>query len=525
MEWLQARKTRPSLDVETLEDRRLLSWFGPVASNEFSAAHLPTPDAQPAPLVASTSPTSSSSSSNSALQNFTFGQTHQFSHSDSNSRVDSTGQTESASSTSSSASFVGPTMNGSSEWHHNDLANSSQVGSSSATDPGAFSTAWSDHWQGRSESGWGRWASSSSTDSSAASSTADSPSSSSSSSADSPSDSASAPPPPPLPRPMPAGSSTVSAMSTGSSNSNPGSAQNYAANQVGSGPGTFSARESDSSPGSGSVMTSAATTATPSPAFASRSSTEQTALVATFTAPSAASAFAPSGSLGVTAHPSNDFQATSRFDSAIPSMVSLGNAVAASASRGGSTEVPTTGLTGPVSGLVAVASGMDIYRINLAPTNPGLGVSPAPSGGLSGSQAPATSGSNSETSRRPGLVTEGPESGNWELDESRTVSSEEESDQVGSLPMPEPALAGLMRAMSPLDRDALEQAIERIFEPLDGLTSSIPELRGPVGLLLASLSAAATVVGVEVAIRLRRRRDEEGASGDDVRNLSTFPGI
>jgi hypothetical protein len=89
---------------------------------------------------------------------------------------------------------------------------------------------------------------------------------------------------------------------------------------------------------------------------------------------------------------------------------------------------------------------------------------------------------------------------------------------------PQPALADVIQSFLPIDRSAVDVAIDRFLEPFDGLASSMPELRGPMGLISASLAAAATVVAVEVAIRLRRARENE-LGADDFESAATFPGI
>jgi hypothetical protein len=87
----------------------------------------------------------------------------------------------------------------------------------------------------------------------------------------------------------------------------------------------------------------------------------------------------------------------------------------------------------------------------------------------------------------------------------------------------EPQLAGMIQSFLPFDRAAMETAIDRFLEPFEGLASSMPELRGPMGWITASLTAAATVVAVEVAIRLRRAREPE-LSLDEEDGLTIRPG-
>jgi hypothetical protein len=81
-----------------------------------------------------------------------------------------------------------------------------------------------------------------------------------------------------------------------------------------------------------------------------------------------------------------------------------------------------------------------------------------------------------------------------------------------------------VQSFLPFDRSSMEGAIDLFLEPFDGLASTMTELRGPMGLITASLATAATVVAVEVAIRLRRDREQE-LGADEVDDLTTFPGI
>jgi hypothetical protein len=110
------------------------------------------------------------------------------------------------------------------------------------------------------------------------------------------------------------------------------------------------------------------------------------------------------------------------------------------------------------------------------------------------------------------------------------VSSSFEPPAVGRSGEPleivvsEPAVAEMIQSFLPFDRSTLETAIDHFLEPFDSLASTMPELRGPMGLITASLAAAATVVAVEVAIRLRRAREQDLGS-DDVESLASFPGI
>jgi hypothetical protein len=102
--------------------------------------------------------------------------------------------------------------------------------------------------------------------------------------------------------------------------------------------------------------------------------------------------------------------------------------------------------------------------------------------------------------------------------------SPSEGGSVETVELPEPDLAGMIQSFLPFDRSSMEGAIDLFLEPFDGLASTMTELRGPMGLITASLATAATVVAVEVAIRLRRDREQE-LGADEVDDLTTFPGI
>jgi hypothetical protein len=116
-----------------------------------------------------------------------------------------------------------------------------------------------------------------------------------------------------------------------------------------------------------------------------------------------------------------------------------------------------------------------------------------------------------------------PGEGRWAVDQSG-IGLIGEARPGETIELPEPDLAGMIQSFLPFDRLAMEDAVDRFLEPFEGLASSMPELRGPMGLITASLAAAATVVAVEVAIRLRRAREEE-LGADDVEGLTSFPGL
>jgi hypothetical protein len=115
----------------------------------------------------------------------------------------------------------------------------------------------------------------------------------------------------------------------------------------------------------------------------------------------------------------------------------------------------------------------------------------------------------------------GVEAGQSEIGESG--SPLQTAGRPADFELPEPALADTIQSFLPFDRSAIDAAFDRFFEPFDDLTSSMPELRGPLGLIYGSLAAAAAVVAVEVAIRLRRVRDEDRGA-DEIDGLATFPG-
>ena len=65
-----------------------------------------------------------------------------------------------------------------------------------------------------------------------------------------------------------------------------------------------------------------------------------------------------------------------------------------------------------------------------------------------------------------------------------------------------------------------------MLDPLDDLASSVPGLRGPMGLVTASMAVAVTVLAVDVALRLRRSRAEDlEVEVDGAGGLVAFPGL
>jgi hypothetical protein len=89
---------------------------------------------------------------------------------------------------------------------------------------------------------------------------------------------------------------------------------------------------------------------------------------------------------------------------------------------------------------------------------------------------------------------------------------------------PDPQAADMITSLLPFDRATLEAAIDQLLDPIDGLASSMPGLRGPMGLVTASLAVAVTVLTVDLAIRVRRSRGEEVEfDGDEA--LVAFPGL
>ena len=79
--------------------------------------------------------------------------------------------------------------------------------------------------------------------------------------------------------------------------------------------------------------------------------------------------------------------------------------------------------------------------------------------------------------------------------------------------VPDPQAADLITSFLPFDRSSLEAAIDRFLDPFDDLASSMPGLRGPMGLVPASLAVAVTVLAVDVALRLRRSAGRGGRGG------------
>ncbi len=98
--------------------------------------------------------------------------------------------------------------------------------------------------------------------------------------------------------------------------------------------------------------------------------------------------------------------------------------------------------------------------------------------------------------------------------------------RLGDVPeVPEPQEAGMISSLPPFDREALAEAVDHLLAPIDGLVASMPELRGPVRMVTASLALAVSVIAVDVAIRLRRSRREDEAEAAGVDGLVEFPGL
>lgn len=89
---------------------------------------------------------------------------------------------------------------------------------------------------------------------------------------------------------------------------------------------------------------------------------------------------------------------------------------------------------------------------------------------------------------------------------------------------PDPQFADMILSLVPVDRSALEGMVERFLDPLEGFSPSIAGWNGPMGLLAASLTVAATVLAVDISLRIRRAREDGGeAEGDD--DIIGFPGL
>jgi hypothetical protein len=152
------------------------------------------------------------------------------------------------------------------------------------------------------------------------------------------------------------------------------------------------------------------------------------------------------------------------------------------------------------------------------PIGPGLSGSPGPSSlTVPPSKDPASLSTPAESPIVEGSPSE------W-IEPHAGIGPVEGLRAVETIKLPEPDLAGMIQSVLPFDRSAMDGAIDQLFEPFDGLATSMPELRGPLGLITASLTVAATVVAVEVALRIRRSREED-LGGEDVEGLTTFPGI
>ncbi len=90
--------------------------------------------------------------------------------------------------------------------------------------------------------------------------------------------------------------------------------------------------------------------------------------------------------------------------------------------------------------------------------------------------------------------------------------------------VPEPQIADMITSLLPFDRSALVNAVDQILGPIDDLVSSMPELRAPLRMVTASLAVAVTVLAVDLAIRLRRSKDEE-VEVEATDRLVEFPGL
>ena len=104
------------------------------------------------------------------------------------------------------------------------------------------------------------------------------------------------------------------------------------------------------------------------------------------------------------------------------------------------------------------------------------------------------------------------------------VAAEPAGGGLGGLDAPDPQLADVITSLAPFGLASLEEAIDRFLEPIDGLASSMTAMNRPMGLVSASLAIAVTVATVEVAVRLRRSRDEESQGGIDA-EPGRFPGL
>ena len=120
-----------------------------------------------------------------------------------------------------------------------------------------------------------------------------------------------------------------------------------------------------------------------------------------------------------------------------------------------------------------------------------------------------------------------PTGANWEAGEGEVQAGRGEAVLVSSgegLEAPDPHLADMILNFLPFDRSTLDEAIDQFLDPFDGMVSSMPTLRGPLGLVTASLAVAVTVLAAEAAIRIRRSKDE-GFDADAVEGLVAFPGL
>jgi len=103
----------------------------------------------------------------------------------------------------------------------------------------------------------------------------------------------------------------------------------------------------------------------------------------------------------------------------------------------------------------------------------------------------------------------------------RIVTSERPSIEE----TPSPRIADLLTQFLPVNRAALEKAIDQFLESFHGLGDELTDIRGPAGLLPAVTVVAMAALTREAALRWRRRRDNQPAAAthDDLADIGCFP--
>lgn len=93
------------------------------------------------------------------------------------------------------------------------------------------------------------------------------------------------------------------------------------------------------------------------------------------------------------------------------------------------------------------------------------------------------------------------------------------------LDLTDPQAADLITGFLPFSAESLHHAIDQFLDPMEGVGGGLPELAEPSNLGPASWAVAATVVALEVAIRIKRSRRRDGAKQLSDEPTPRFPGL